>query len=192
MPTHNEVLKAKGFTTRQISDNFVRSYKKATEAQRIQGRDWYPQAGLHVDQLSQYAGTKEHAAAVISHLSPRNRWENNLKVAYDLLQTGDAKRVLKRNKELARKALKSDKPLKTINGPKCYAFAKNMLGDKDKVTLDVWMAKVAFGDPKKAKLLSNKKIYSAVERAVQLAARRVGENPRDLQAIVWVVERSSK
>lgn len=187
MPTHNEVLKSKGFTTRQLTDNIVRAYSSATEAQKINGRNWYPNAGMHVKILSEHAGSKEHAAAVISHLSPRNRWENNLRAAYDLIYTGDAKRVFKRSKELAHKALKSKDPLATINGPKCSAFARNMLGEQECCTIDVWAMRTAFG--KEMKL--NKSLYKATEHAYKLAARRVGETPRNLQAIVWLVERDN-
>lgn len=191
MPSNNEILLKYGFNTRMISDRIVRVYHKSTEAQKINGRGWYPNAGMHAKILGESAGSKEHAAAVISHLSPRNRWDNNLKAAYDLIQTGDANRVFNRSKELAKKALNSKDPLSTINGPKCSAFARNILGQEDCVTLDVWMAKAALGDAKKGKLFSNKKFYSAVERAVVLASARVGETPRDLQAIVWLVERAN-
>lgn len=189
MPTHNEVLIKRGYTTRMITDRLVKIYNEATEAQKINGRNWYANAEGHVDILAPMAGSKEHAAAVISHLSPRNRWDNNLKAAYDLVQTGDAKRVFKRNKNLALKALASPEPLSTINGPKCGAFASNMLGNKKRVTLDVWMAQALLGDKSKAKLFSNKTFYAAAERCVVLAAARVKEEPSSLQAICWLVEK---
>lgn len=192
MPTHNEILLKHGFTTRQITDRLVKVYSLATEAQRINGRNWYANAEGHVNALAPLAGSREHAASVISHLSPRNRWDNNLKAAHSLIKTGEAKRVFKRNRDMAKAALKSNDPLATINGPKCAAFAQNMLGNSEPVTLDVWMAQSMFQDKDKAKLLSNKKFYAACERAARLAAARVGESPSSFQAICWLVEKSKK
>jgi len=188
MPTHNEVLKKYGYTTRQLTDNIVRAYDRSTEAQKLGGRQWYCQAEMHAKILAESAGSKEHAAAVISHLSPRTKWDTNLKAAYSLIQTGDASRVFKRSKALAHKALKSDKPLETINGPKCQSFAANILGDQKRVTVDVWAMRTALGK----EIDLNKSMYRAIEYAFQLAAKRVGETPRNLQAIVWLVERSNR
>lgn len=188
MPSHNDVLLAKGFKTRTLTDNIVRVYSSATDAQKINGRNWYVNAESHIDRLAPFAGSREHAAAVVSHLSPRNRWENNLLAAYDLILKGECKNVIGRSIGMAKKALDSNDPLSTINGPKCQRFAQNLLGDTKPVTVDVWAMRVALG----TEISLTKNLYDAIERAYQLAAVRVGEEPSHIQSITWLVKRGSK
>jgi hypothetical protein len=96
----------------------------------------------------------------------------------------------------AARALESADPLSTF-GPKAHKtrrFARNLLGDRRSVTVDVWAARTALGDtvedPERALRLVG--VYAAVEHAYQLAARRRGVDPTTMQATCWVVERGGR
>ena len=62
-------------------------------------------------------------------------------------------------------------------------FFRNILGDKDCVTIDTWAAKIA--DPNAPKCVRGK-YYLQIEEAYQEASVNSGFFPSELQAIVWV------
>ena len=74
-----------------------------------------------------------------------------------------------------------ERPDRVLGGEKVRRFWRNLAGDTDAVTIDVWMCRVVGIDQEKL----TPAIYAEVERAFQEAARIVGETPRDLQAILW-------
>lgn len=74
-------------------------------------------------------------------------------------------------------------------GPKVLAFAANLQGDPDPVTVDVWMMRMigeAGDSPRSAKH------YAFIQRCFQGAAGRLGEEPRALQAALWFDIRGDK
>jgi hypothetical protein len=105
----------------------------------------------------------------------------------------------------AQRALDSDEPLSTLNGNKVKAFAANLLGDEDSVTVDVWAVRVAFGASKEFKstvgdsepvrpenLLAKAGVYAAIADAYREAARQLGVAPSTVQAVTWVVIRNGR
>ena len=182
-------------STRAMVDRIVRTYDRATEADREAGRDWYGDGEAIIANLADETGyTREHVAAVVSHLSPRTTWTRNVYGATMLVTTGTAPTCIGANVDRARKALESDAPLETFGGPKTRRFARNLLGDRSVVTVDVWAARVAFGDlpvdPEAA--LSRVGVYDAVEHAYILAGRRLGVDPVTVQATTWIVARNGR
>ena len=182
-------------STRAMVDRIVRTYDRATEADREAGRDWYGDGEPIIANLADETGyTREHVAAVVSHLSPRTTWTRNVYGATMLVTTGTAPTCIGANVDRARKALESDAPLETFGGPKTRRFARNLLGDRSVVTVDVWAARVAFGDlpvdPEAA--LSRVGVYDAVEHAYILAGRRLGVDPVTVQATTWIVARNGR
>jgi hypothetical protein len=192
----NASLQRVGTSTRATVDRIVKVYQRATPQDRIDGAAWYGNGESLIRDLSTQTGlSAEHVAAVVSHLSPRTDWGRNVYGATMLVTTGTAPKCLKANVARARRALASDAPLDTFGptAPKTHRFARNLLGDRESVTVDVWAARVAFGsavaDPEAA--LSRVGVYGAVEHAYRLAARRLGVDPTTVQATTWVVIRGS-
>jgi hypothetical protein len=139
--------------------------------------------------------TPEHAAAVIAQLSPRTPWARNVAGAYGLLLSGTAPHCMANNVARAKVAAAAADPLATLKGPKVSAFAANILGDTDRVTVDVWALRVALGgdseiDPESA--ISKAGVYDAIAHCYRLAARRVGVDPAVMQAVTWIVARNGR
>lgn len=182
MLSHNAVLVKNNLSTRQITDKIVREYSLISKEAIKAGRTWYQEAEIHAEVLSDKAGSKEHAAAVISALSPRIHWSKNLEASYRLIYSGIAPGVMKRSIDNAKLALASSTPLDVLNGPKTNAFARAIAGDSNAVVIDVWMLRFL---EMQEKTLYRSGVYNATARAFQLAADRVDETARDLQAIIW-------
>lgn len=153
-------------------------------------RAWYANARAAARRLAREHGTTVSVAAgVIAALSPRCPWGRNV-IAADII-LGAARRGddlpsvgLKAN---ARKAFAiasgAGRPLDILRGPKVRSFYRNILGDVDAVTVDVWAARAA-GVDSKARLDGRR--YDHIADAYRYAARIVGVAPAVLQAIVWV------
>jgi hypothetical protein len=194
--SHTSVLnRATGTTVRACADRIVATYNRATAADREAGRDWYGDGESIIRTLAAETGhSVEHVAAVVSHLSPRTTWSRNVYGATMLLTTDTAPTCIRSNVDRARRALQSDAPLDTFGGPKTRRFARNLLGDRTVVTVDVWAARVAFGhvvdNPEAA--LSRVGVYDAIEHAYVCAAARLGVDPVTVQATTWIVARNGR
>lgn len=184
-----------GISLETIVRRILRTFDAATSSDLEAGARWYDEAGDLATMLAPYAGSREHAAVVISHLSPRTSWSRNVAAATALLREGpDAARQLGAigdHIDRAMTALDYVRPLESF-GPaalKTRSFARNILGDREAVTVDVWACRVADLDELK---LSRKGAYDAVAHAYRLAARRRGVDPATMQATTWVVARNGR
>lgn len=173
--------------TRRILAVFDRATKSDVEA----GATWYDEAQDLAANLGRTSGHGlEAAAAVISHLSPRTTWTRNVAGAIALLTYGErADGVIGANFDRAYTSLESDDPESTFGGPKTLRFYRNIIGDTEAVTVDVWAARVAGVDEA---LLGRVGVYDAVEAAYQRAARKRGVTPSTMQATTWVVARNGR
>lgn len=196
--SHNDALVAVGTTLRATTDRIIRTWNRATDADKVNGAQWYDEAMMLVKDLASVPGwtgtqwTHEHVAAVIAHLSPRTRWSRNVYGATMLLTTGEAPECIVANVIRAGEAMMSDDPLSTLKGPKTRRFALNILGDTESVTVDMWAAIVALGTEDYEPLIRRAGVYDAIERAYQLAARRHGVAPSVMQATTWIVARNGR
>ncbi|MEV2238796.1 hypothetical protein [Micromonospora sp. NPDC049891] len=178
-----------------IVDNILTVWKRATPSDIVAGERWYGNAGqLCSDLAAETPYSRETCAAAISHLSPRTSWTRNVAGAVSLLHGGDAAGCLGENVKRARRAMASTTPLDTFGetAPKTTRFARNILGDREQVTVDVWAARIAFGPDftgDAEATLDRKNVYAAVEHAYRLAAGRAGVDPTTMQATTWVVIR---
>ncbi len=183
-------------------NRIMKTWDRATPSDVEAGSRWYGEdSGAILRGLVAAGGgsmTLQHAAAVVSHLSPRTSWGRNVAGAYALVTGGvEAARELgciSRNVELAQAALESEEPLATLNGPKTKRFAWNLLGYREAVTVDVWAARVALGDTAEnpERILGLTGVYDALEHCYRLAARRAGVDPTTMQATTWVVARNGR
>lgn len=194
--SHTDTLRrVAGTSTRAMVDRIVAVYDRATDEDRANGAAWYGDGESIIDALSAESGySREHVAAVVSHLSPRTTWSRNVYGATMLVTTGTAPTCIGSNVDRARRALESDAPLETFGGPKTRRFARNLLGDRSVVTVDVWAARIAFGSTvdNPESVLARAGVYDAVEHAYILAGRRLGVDPVTVQATTWVVIRNGR
>lgn len=187
-------LRRVGTSSRATVDRIVGTYARATATDTELGAAWYADAGQVATDLARAGGISvEHAATVLAHLSPRTPWSRNVSGAWALVLTGDAPGCLSANVSRARASLDSDDPLSTLRGPKTAAFARNILGDREAVTVDVWAVRVALGPRDDAEnALRAAGVYQAVSHAYRLAARRLGVDPVTVQATTWIVARNGR
>jgi DNA-binding NtrC family response regulator len=150
------------------------------------GERWYPAAREIIAQLADQTGqTPERCAAVVSHLSPRLRWEKNVDQARTLIQTGTVA-GMGRGIRKARAALEAEDPMSTFTGNKTTHFVRALTGDDQAVTVDVWIMRaveVTAKDMKKAHR------YQAVVAAITEVADSLGVTPATLQAAIWLYMR---
>jgi hypothetical protein len=179
-------------------DNMVarllNAYDNASAADMAAGHAWYDTARLTAAALA--AGTNlsvRHAAGVIAALSPRVRWENNVEGAA-LIIAAVAHHTNEpivagyyRNRKKAWDIAQGADPDTILGGPKVTAFFANIMGDEDRVTVDVWAARAAEGktDPRGPE----GKRYNAIADAYRMAARARDVSPMVMQATVWMYTR---
>jgi hypothetical protein len=193
--------------------NIERYWNRASAADIESGAMWYGDAGMHVDSIARIAGiSRESAAVVIAHLSPRTTWARNLAGAYamahahaagtDVISAARAVGCIRANVERAARAFSDEDPFATF-GPSAHktrSFAANILGDRDAVTVDVWAARIAltpryrrgWDGPDAETMLGRAGMYAAVAHAYRVAARRAGVDPTTMQATTWVVARNGR
>lgn len=175
-------------------------WERATDADRESGAQWYGADATAVLGALVAAGAPsvEHAAAVVAHLSPRTSWARNVAGAMALVADGAGAALvlgcMSANVKRAQGAMVSDEPLTTINGPKTKAFALNLLGDRDAVTVDVWAMRVAVRDcvTDPEKVLGRTGVYDAIAHAYRVAAASVNVTPETMQATTWIVARNGR
>jgi len=180
----------------------VKHLGRATPQELRDGIEWYDDAMGFAQLLSDsFSITRVMAAAIISALSPNNKWERNKVDAWNLCQayadglTLDDFKVCTYNSNKVRAwGIRSGTVAITKDSPKTYAFALNV-GDRDEsvVTLDKWMAR-AFSTtslkPRKTPETFTPKQYDRFQTHFVNVALRLGYKPYELQAIVWVVMRN--
>lgn len=177
-------LPALGTMTKRV----LRVYDRATDTERLAGTQWYLQAFSFVRAASRVHSDAptENLAVALAHLSPRVHWSRNKRMLLDILETGDTV-GLRGAIDRAKDALVSDNPLGTLNGPKTSAFARNILGDTQAVTVDVHAAYIALGEYPSIALKG--KAYDDIASAYRNAAKLRGVEPSVMQAVTWCVHR---
>lgn len=180
-----------GCTLETLVTRILKVWDRATASDVESGATWYSEAQELAFHLGRNSGHGlDHAAAVISHLSPRTTWTRNVAGAIYLLTYGEkADGIIGANYDRARASLQSTDPESTFGGPKTLRFYRNIIGDTEAVTVDVWAARVAGIDEN---LLKRVGAYDAVEHAYRLAARRRGVEPATMQATTWIVARNGR
>ncbi|MBV9923177.1 MAG: hypothetical protein JOY78_20320 [Pseudonocardia sp.] len=176
-----------GLTPAKVTANIVRVFARATEQDMLDGKCWYAEAQALAQELATAGDlTVLQAACVIAHLSPRQTWSVNKRMARELVSTGQTK-GLGGAISRAKAAMVADDPFATFGkAPKTRAFAANIAGDMHAVTIDVWALRVAGVAEAQ---LGRVGVYEAVAHCYRLAAKRFGITPAQMQAVTWVVAR---
>lgn len=180
----------------------VALYRGASPATLDVGRAWYRATSArvlsYVVSASGFRLTRERAAAIVALLSPRKTWRDNIRQALrtaealaDGRDPGAGRGVFSRVRPLLRAACRADVDPATlfpVTAPKTSAFFRNLSGDLDPVTVDVWAARAAGVAPE---ALANVGVYADVADAYRRAAGIVGDAPASVQAVTWCAVRGA-
>jgi hypothetical protein len=176
----------------EINSNLDNYFALATDSDIDNGIAWYKQAHYICKDLSkQYNVPIAVVAGIVSALSPRNKWNQNIKDTITVLNAihhnlspNDIKVcTFHKNKNKAFLIAKGkikimDQSLKTFN------FVKNIADlDENYVTIDVWHLRACFG-----KTISNtpgKKAYEQIKELTINKAKQYGLKGFEYQAIIW-------
>lgn len=180
-------------------ENLRRIFNDATEDDLEAGIGWYATAhSLAQDIAYRCDMTVDQVAGVIAALSPQNRWPSNLidAAAYcEAANTGNPKpsaRTFLLNQERAWVIANGTADWREVlKGPKVRAFAANISGNLEPVTVDLWATRAATGDPK-AGSPKNEKQRQAIQSAYAVLADETGLLPAQFQAVIWCVIRGKE
>lgn len=184
IPTRNEIDVNYENTYRQI-------VKSAKASQIEQATQWYADAEAVAHEIVDIYKTRgmdvslEQAASIVSAFSPRQRWSTNVRQALRFAHGDDTMRCLPNNLKMAQRALEIG--FDALNGKKTNSFARNIAGDENAITIDIWMMRSA-GLTKDS---PNKTDYSQLSEAIEKIAQETAMTPRTIQALIWVVYRGS-
>jgi len=170
------------------TQRILNTWDAADAETRRLGAAWYGHAQEQAMCMAVSDATLDTACGVIAALSPRCGWAQNLAWAARVLA---AKRQRKgcpavhttAMREQAWRIAGGEDPLDVLNGPKVRAFYRNLTGDPNSVTVDVWAARVATGD---ASTAGPGKSYDQISSAYREAARLRGVAPSTMQATCWI------
>lgn len=180
----------------------LRLYRSATPEMHAAGVQWYAVAQDAARTI--WPESPERAAGVIAALSPRLSWKTNVRYARAIVHTARTGQDcptglgLKRNTAIAWKIVTGAQSAEdALKGPKTSRFYRNIMGDMDCATIDVWMMRALLlpseitydkeGIPRAPKGRAYLRMESAVRRAAQIA----GIPTAMMQAILWTLVRGS-
>ncbi len=173
-------------------------YDKTTREEKLQGRAWYKDAHQWCGLTGLSCGLPlQTVAAIVSILSPRNKWERNKKDAATLITAKLSKAdfdsfsvcTFTSNKKRAWDLIDAGTfaPDIVFKGPKTRAFYDNIVHrNSERVTVDTWAYRAARAVELRWRGAITPKVYKTIEQEYQKVAKYVGEKPMDLQAIIWI------
>ena len=175
----------------KISKNLDKWFNLATKGEISEGLQWYKKANDICKDIAQKFNTSELiAASVISALSPRNKWEQNIKDAYkvfEALEDGKEANDIKvctfhTNKFKAFEIAKGNKVI-SADSQKTFAFVNNIAHlDNNFVTTDVWHLRACFN---KTIGSCGKLAYNQIQKLTIKKADKLGLKGFEYQAIIW-------
>lgn len=169
---------------RQAIANYTAILDSATPEDKVVASQWYDDAHAIAQHISSISGLDiEKSASILAAFSPRERWDSNVRKANDFVR-GATVKGLQNNITMAYAAMTDG--FGALNGLKTNSFARNIAGDKDAVTIDVWMIRAAGMDANKGVNDTEYKLLSEIVK--ELAADR-GMYPATAQALIWILIR---
>jgi hypothetical protein len=180
--------------------NILEVYHNAPVDLKESGALWYAQAHHWCEVRAQLYGLSvETVAAVVSALSPRNKWERNLKDADQVLYAAANQKTpawpkcatFSQNVVKAYFIAVDQAPERALTSPKTRAFVKCIVDPhhESAVVVDVWAKRVADGNPNAPAVGLNEHMYKLYADAYRQAAKKVGALPLEVQAATWVMFR---
>ena len=188
--------KLSSYKLKKISKNLDYFFNLATNKEIKEGKDWYKVANKFcIDTANKYNTTPFIVASVVSALSPRNKWQQNLKdtlKVFEAIKDGKEPEQIKvctfhKNKF---KAFNIAKGLQEINkdSRKTYNFVNNIAHLSNKhLTIDIWHIRACL---KEFKSISNAQVgkvsYNQIKDLTINKASKLGLKGYELQAIIWL------
>lgn len=178
-------------TRRRYRDNIISTYERATDEQKIKGKQWYPIAHDLAEMIS--GGDVRKGAGVLAALSANKSWSENVKLGTRAFASGKPSGHTKVMITKAVRIMNGEDPANVLPmGLKTGNFYRCILNpaDPDAVCVDRHAHDIAvgkaYGDADRG--LSSVGRYNAIADAYRAAAARLGILPQELQAITWVVQ----
>lgn len=175
----------------KISKNLDKWFNLATKEEITEGLEWYKKANDICKDIAQKFNTSELiGAGVISALSPRNKWEQNIKDAYKVfkaIEEGKEPNDIKvctfhTNKFKAFEIAKGNKVI-SPDSQKTFAFVNNIAHlDNNFVTTDIWHLRACFN---KTMGSCGKLAYNQIQKLTIKKADKLGLKGFEYQAIIW-------
>jgi hypothetical protein len=181
---------------RKISKNLDYFFNLATPEEIKQGRNWYRLANdfCKINAL-EYNTTPLTVASVVSALSPRNRWEQNLidaKKVFEAIKNGKSPEDIKvctfhKNKFKAFELAKGNIYI-SEESPKTYNFVRNIAHlDPTSLTIDIWHIRACL---KRFQSIGNAQIgklaYKQIKALTIKKANKLGLTGYEYQAVIWL------
>ena len=184
------------YKLKKISNNLDHFFNIASDQEILAGQNWYKNANLEANKIAKkYDLDIYKVAQVISALSPRNKWEQNLKDANKLceaytvgLHPTDIKVcTFHTNKFKAFNILASNTVI-TINSLKTYNFVNNIAYlHNDYLTVDIWHLRACFNNMIKIDSATIGKIaYQQIKDLTIKKANKLGLTGFEFQAVIWL------
>ena len=178
--------------SQRMSKNLDHYFNLANDTDIESGKNWYKTANdICTEIATEFNTTTETVAGVISALSPRNKWDQNIKDARSVfnaiknnLNPEDIKVcTFNKNKNKAFLIAKNEIEI-TDKSRKTFSFVKNIAHlDMSFITVDVWHLRACFGIT--ISTAPNKSLYDHIEKLTLRKAKKHNLKGFEYQAIVW-------
>ena len=177
---------------KEVNNNLDKYFDLATDKDIDNGIAWYKQAHYICKNLAeQYNTNLEVVASIISALSPRNKWDQNIKdtitvlnaISNDLSPEDIKVCTFHKNKY---KAFLLGRGLTSITNKslKTFSFVNNIAKlDESYITVDVWHLRACFG--KTITTTPTPKAYKQLQQLTIDKAKQKGLKGFEYQAIIW-------
>lgn len=162
-------------------------YENADSESIRLGREWYRIAQREAIRLARKHGTTQHrAAGILAAYSQNATWKANRTLA-DRYLSGERIGLRKVVAECDRIAA-GEGPMRVLGHmPKVVEFYRAIVGHGDALAMDRWAMHACYMQ----RVSQTSANMAAARAAYTEAAYRCGEDPRDLQAIVWIEVRGA-
>ena len=177
---------------REVNNNLDNYFSLATNKDIDNGIAWYKQAHyLCKDLASRYNTDLDVVAGIISALSPRNKWPQNIKdtetvlrAIHDGLQPEEIKVCTFHKNKLKAYLIGKKQTSITDKSLKTFSFVNNIAKlDPNYITVDVWHLRACFG--RTIRTTPNRKAYDQIRRITIAKAEKCGLKGYEYQAILW-------
>lgn len=180
----------------KISQNLDYFFNLATPEEIKEGKRWYKLANeFCIDVAKEYKTTPLQVASVVSALSPRNKWGQNLidaKKVFKAIEDGKEPEEIKvctfhKNKFKAFELAKGNIFI-TEDSPKTYNFVRNIAHlDPTSLTIDIWHIRACL---KRFQSIGNAQIgklaYKQIKALTIKKANKLGLTGYEYQAVIWL------
>lgn len=175
----------------KVSISLDKWFNLATKEEINEGLEWYKKANdICKDIAEKFNTTELISASVISALSPRNKWEQNIKDSYkvfEAIEKGKEANDIKvctfhTNKFKAFEIAKGNKVISS-DSQKTFSFVNNIAHlDNNFITIDIWHLRACFNETKKS---CGKLAYNQIQKLTLKKANKLGLKGFEYQAIIW-------